>query len=66
MTYGEAAGYRVVNFEELTEQSLTGDASNWLDSQGIPAIFVLLPYLTSFDWENNLAGMLAVMESTGQ
>jgi hypothetical protein len=62
--YGLTAGYRVENFEDLTRQTLNGDASNWLDSMDIPAVSVLLPnYSSSIDWQNNLAGMLAVLES---
>jgi serine/threonine-protein kinase len=59
--YGEAAGYEVADFEEVTDQVLNGDSANWLDGQGIPAIGVLLPDYTGMDWGSNLAGMLAVL-----
>jgi len=63
-TYGAAVGYPVDSYEEVVNRQLTGDASNWLDSQGIPAIFVLLRNFTSLDWEDNLAAMLAVLRTT--
>lgn len=65
-TYGIAAGYPVEDFEILTNQELNGDGSNWLDSQGVPAIAILLPEYTSMDWNNNLAGMLATLDSYGR
>lgn len=64
-TYGLAAGYPVADFEELTSQILNGDVTNWLDSEGIPSIAVLLPEYENIDWDNNLAGMLAVLQSHG-
>jgi len=38
-----------------------GDATNWLDKQGIPAISVLLTDYTATDFEQNLAALKAVM-----
>lgn len=62
--YGLSAGYRVDDFEKMTNQTLNGDASNYLDSQGIPAISVLLPHSSSStDWDNNLKGVLAVLSA---
>ena len=66
LAYGLAAGYPIADFENLTNQALNGDGTNWLDLQGIPAIAVLLPNYESVDWNNNLAGMLAVLEEYGQ
>ena len=60
--YGYAAGYPVADFEDLTSQELNGDATNWIDQQGIPAIAVLLPEYESIDWNNNLAGMKAILD----
>jgi hypothetical protein len=60
-TFGVAAGYVVEDFEALTSQELNGDGSNWLDQVGIPAIAILLPDYDDVDWNNNLAGMLAVL-----
>jgi hypothetical protein len=59
--YGLAAGYNVADFEDLTNQILNGDSTNWLDKVGIPSIAVLLPEYTSTDWNNNLAGMRAIL-----
>jgi hypothetical protein len=64
-TYGLAAGYQIADFEELVNQVVNGDGTNWLDEQGIPAIAVLLPNYDDVDWENNLAGMLAVLQEFG-
>lgn len=63
--YGAAAGYRIADFESLTNQELNGDSTNWLDSIGVPAISILLPSYESTDWNNNLNGMLAVLETFG-
>jgi hypothetical protein len=60
--YGRAANYSIGNFEEVVT-SITGDASNSLDQQGIPAIAVLLPDYGAADWEKNRNGTLAVLQS---
>ena len=62
-TYGIAAGYPIADFEDLTNQVLNGDGTNWIDQQGIPAIAVLLPEYENVDWNNNLAGMRAILDS---
>ena len=67
--YGTASGYQVSDFERLTRQEVTGDGTNWLDQEGIAAIAVLLPEYATIeeeDWDNNLAGMLAVLEHYSQ
>ncbi len=64
--YGEAAGYEVADFEDLTNQEINGDGTNWLDSQNIPSISVLLPDYTDMDWNKNLAGISAVLREYGQ
>lgn len=64
-TYGQAAGYPIGDFEDLTNQELNGDATNWLDSQGIPAIAVLLPDYETVDWPSNIAAMRAVLTIHG-
>ena len=61
--FGAAAGNKAANFEEDANQILNGDGSNWLDAQGIPAMAVLLPDYVTVDWENNLAGILAVLRA---
>jgi len=65
-TYGGAAGYKVADFEDLTDQEINGDATNWMDSQTIPAITVLLPQYSDADWNNSLAGIAAVMREYGR
>ncbi len=60
--YGIAAGYPIADFEDLTNQVLNGDSTNWIDDQGIPAIAVLLPEYENVDWNNNLAGMRAIID----
>ncbi len=62
-TYGIAAGYPIADFEDLTNQVLNGDGTNWIDQQGVPAIAVLLPEYENVDWNNNLAGMRAILDS---
>lgn len=62
-TYGVAAGYSVEPFEVY---AVTGDAVNWLDSQRIPAISVLLPDYTLTDWADNLRGIRAVLHEFGR
>jgi serine/threonine-protein kinase len=61
--YGSAAGYPIADFEDLTNQELNGDGTNWIDQQSIPAIAVLLREYESVDWNNNLAGMRAILDS---
>jgi hypothetical protein len=60
--YGRASGYAVADFERVVDQVLNGDATNWLDSQGIPAISVLLPTYDESDFEQNLPAIQAVLD----
>jgi predicted deacylase len=60
-TYAAAAGYP--QYESFSAYQITGDASNWLASQGIPAIIVELTNHWDTDWEQNLAGVWAVLGS---
>ncbi|WP_420628253.1 protein kinase domain-containing protein [Candidatus Leptofilum sp.] len=60
--YGGATDYRVADFEDLLNTEVRGDATNWLDSQGIPAISVLITDYTATDFEENLAAIEAVMQ----
>ena len=64
-TFGIASGYRVFDFESSAGE-INGDATNWLDSQRVPAITVLLPDHTSSDWQANLAGIRAVIREYGR
>ncbi len=59
--YGGATDYRIADFEDLVNREVQGDATNWLDKQGIPAISVLLTDYTTTDFEQNLAAVEAVM-----
>lgn len=61
IVYGEASGYTIGDFETITSQSLTGDATNWLDSQGIPAMTILLPAYNNPDFDTNLTAVEAVL-----
>lgn len=56
--YGDATGYTVAPF---IARDVTGDATNWLDAQGIPAIVVQLPGYNEADWENSLKAINALM-----
>jgi hypothetical protein len=57
--YASASGY----VEQVMEENIIeGDASNWLDTQGIPSIFVLLPGPYTTDFERNLRGVRQVIQ----
>ncbi len=58
--YGEAAGYPV--YERFSAYEVTGDAGDWLTTQGISSISVELINHQDLDLEKNLAGMLAVLD----
>jgi predicted deacylase len=60
-TYAEAAGYP--QYDSFAAYPIAGDASNWLASQGIPAIIVELTDHVDTDWDQNLAGVRAVLWS---
>jgi len=57
--FGQAAGYPV--YERFFSYPITGDAGDWLTTQGIPSISVELTTHESLDWSQNLAGMLAIL-----
>ncbi len=57
--YGVAAGYPVQPF---TAYDVTGDASDWLASQGIASASVELTDHDNTEQERNLDGVLAVLE----
>jgi predicted Ser/Thr protein kinase len=59
--YGGATDYRIADFEDLLNVEVQGDATNWLDEQGIPAISVLLTDYAAADYEQNLAAVQAVI-----
>ena len=57
--YARAAAYPYG--KSFTQYPITGDATNWLATQQIPAIIVELATNTSMEWPQNRAGMLAVL-----
>ena len=59
--YGEETDYRIADFEDLVDTEVQGDATNWLDQQGIPAVSVLLTDYAVTDFEQNLVAVEAVM-----
>jgi hypothetical protein len=60
--YGNAIDYHVEDFEDLVNTVVQGDATNWLDKQGIPAISVLLTDYTISDFDENLIAIEAVID----
>lgn len=58
--YGKAAGYPV--YERFSAYEVTGDAGDWLSTQGIASFSVELINHQDLDLEKNLAGILAVLE----
>ncbi|MEZ4867866.1 MAG: M14 family metallopeptidase [Caldilineaceae bacterium] len=54
--YANAAGYPYG--DAFSYYPVTGDATNWLSLQGIPAIVVELRSHTEVEWDENLAGTL--------
>ncbi|MEZ4646121.1 MAG: protein kinase [Chloroflexota bacterium] len=63
-TYSLASGYEVADYEDLVSQEVNGDSVNWVDWQGFPAITVLLPDYDDMDWESNLRGITAVLQTS--
>jgi hypothetical protein len=62
--FAAAAGYPVyTNFDYY---DVTGDAGDSLAAVGIPALTVELSSLESLDWEQNLAGVMALLESVAE
>ncbi|MBE2221536.1 MAG: hypothetical protein IAF02_08350 [Anaerolineae bacterium] len=59
--YGLAAGYPV--HEKFDAYPVTGDAGDWLSTQGIAAFTVELENHTDLDLTKNLAGMRALLEA---
>ena len=59
--YAEAAGYSY--YESAIDDITEGDASNWLDSIGIPAISVVLPDYEDADFERNLTAVYALLDA---
>lgn len=59
--YSTAAGYAWN--EEYEYYTVTGDAADWLASEGIPALTVELHSHQSTEWDNNFAGVTALLQA---
>lgn len=59
-TYAQASDYDA--FQEFDFYEITGDAVNWMAKEGIAAISVLLSDYTNTEWEQNRAGVAAVLD----
>ncbi len=59
--YAKAAGYPA--YQSFDFYATTGDMTNWLAVQNIPAISVLLSNHSDTEWTKNLAGVRAVLAS---
>lgn len=57
--FGSASGYPV--HERFAYYPITGDAGDWLSTQGIPSISVELKTHETLDWPENLVGILALL-----
>lgn len=62
-TFAGAANYPTE--EEFDAYAITGDMVNWLAAQNIPAISVLLSTHSDTEFNKNLAGVEAVLETYG-
>ncbi|MFW5853255.1 MAG: M14 family zinc carboxypeptidase [Patescibacteria group bacterium] len=58
--YAKASGYRAI--ESFDHYKITGDAEGWLATIGIPAITVELKTHQSIEWDENLAGVTALID----
>ena len=58
--YADASGYPFIL--SFTSYVVTGDATDWLAAQGIPAIVVELNNHDDLDWPQNLQGILATFQ----
>lgn len=58
--YSRESGYPP--YESFDQYEITGDASDWLASIGIPAISVELETHEAVEWERNLAGIQALFK----
>lgn len=62
--YSIASGYPA--YDKFTAYPITGDASDWLDLQGIPSFTVELKTQNRTEFEMNLTGVLAVIQQVSQ
>lgn len=59
--YADGSGYPA--YEEFNYYEITGDMTNWLSKENIPAISVLLSSHDEIEWTKNIGGVTAVLES---
>lgn len=59
-TYAKASGYPA--FEEFDFYETTGDMTNWLAKERIPAISILLTNHKDVEWSKNKAGIEAILK----
>lgn len=59
LLYGQASGYPV--YTTFDHYEVTGDASDWLTTQGIPSISVELISHDAIDWDQNLSGVVELL-----
>ncbi len=62
--FAKASGYRA--HEEFDYYEITGDLTNWLSREGVPAISVLLSDHTSSEWSKNKSGIEALIKHYAQ
>ena len=62
--YSKASGYPA--YQSFDFYSITGDMSNWITTQNIPAINILLTDHTSTEWTKNKAGIDAILQHYGK
>ncbi len=60
VAYAGAANYDYE--DEFDFYAITGDMTNWLAKEKVPAISVLLGDHTNSEWDKNRAGVLAILE----
>ena len=58
-TYAKASTYPP--HDTFKDYAVTGDMSDWVSKNGIPAISVILTTHTNIEWTKNLAGVKAVL-----
>ncbi len=65
--YASVPGYEYVDKPDvLADPNLTGDVTNWLDKQGIPALYVILPGFLELDFARELSGVLSVISAVAE
>lgn len=57
--YADASGYK--KFEDFDFYEVTGDMTNWLAGEGVPAISILLSTHESTEWAKNEKGIAAIL-----